>query len=61
MGVVCREYSKGPKTLPCGVLNSIRTGCDLESEATAVRKQLARNDDKDERADGEISNQCFKR
>ena len=41
--------------------NSNRTGCDLEYEATIVRKRLARNDESDERAEDEIPHQCFKR
>ena len=39
----------------------ILIGCNLELEATTVWKQLARNNDNDERADDEIPNQCFKR
>ena len=34
--MVYREYSKGPKMLPCGMPNSNRTGCDLQLKATTV-------------------------
>ena len=42
------------------MLNSNRTGCDLGLEATTVWKQLARNNDNDEREEDEIWNQCLK-
>ena len=45
--------------MPWGKPNSKRTGCVLELEATTVWKQLARNDDNDERAQDKIRNQCF--
>ena len=61
VGVV-RVESKGPKTLPCGMLNSNRTSSDFELEVTTVWKRLVRNDDdNNERAEDVISNQCFKR
>ena len=34
--VVYREYSEGPKMLPCEMPNSNKTGCDFELKATTV-------------------------
>ena len=46
--------------LPCGMLNSNRTG-DFELEAKTVWKRLVRNNDNDKRTEDVIPNQRFKR
>ena len=39
-GGVQRVESKGPKTLPCGMPNSNRTGCDFELESYHSLKMI---------------------
>ena len=52
-GVVHREQSKGPNTLPCGTPYFNKLGCDLSLEVTAIWDRPERNEDSKFKVDDE--------
>ena len=59
-GIVYREYSRGPNTLPCGTPYCNKTGLDFDARVITVWDLSDRKEDNKLRAVDDISNQCCK-